>query len=339
MLAFKLSNCVLCWGLLAAAACGSPDTSLFSRCEGSRCGGSSAAGAGQGGLAPVPGERAQSGAGQGAGAGTNAGSDSSLAGFVGGGDSAGGPSSFGGAGAAGGPSSLGGAGAAGGPSPGRGVASGCVPQVGAVSTLFLYNGADSACSLNLAPPRTGSWFAFDDGTCVPPVGSKVSVQTGDHNDSACYVQGTGEGATDWGGGIGFALNGSGASPCEYDASAYSGVLIYVKGSAAATQGPNYQPAASTLRVNVVTTATSDVYGTCTPVDGKCNDHFGVWCTLGSAWARCDVPFGNLSQRGWGAVKHFDKAQLLQIQLVALRDPGASAATNWDISVDDVAFYP
>ena len=166
----------------------------------------------------------------------------------------------------------------------------------------------------------------------------VRSQKGGHGAAGCFVHGSGAGATDWGGGIAFSLNGSREAPCPYDASAYRGVSIYLTGGALATQGPNYQSMPNTVRVNAVTTATSDAHGTCNAALGKCNDHFGVWCTLGLGWSRCDVPFENLSQRGWGAVEHFDKAQLLQIEILTVRDPDAPFATSWDISADDVAFY-
>jgi len=225
---------------------------------------------------------------------------------------------------------------------GRGAsAGGCVTRAGVASALSIYGNDDAggACSFNLAPPSTGTWFRTDDGTGRSPPSFSAETRNDGSNAHGCYVHSSQSGARDWGGGFGFALNGSGDAPCPYDATVYGGLVVLLKGSTRATQGRDYQPRENTVRVNVVTTETSDVFGSCAPADGKCNDHYGVWCSLTNDWARCEVPFDQLSQRGWGAVKKFIKADLLEIQIVAVRDPKASAKTSWDLAAANVAFYP
>jgi hypothetical protein len=223
-------------------------------------------------------------------------------------------------------------------SAGSGGASNCMSQVGLSSALSIYGAGNGACSLSLAPPNVGTWFAFDDGTHMPPPGSSVTAQAGGHGAAGCYVQSAGPGATNWGGGFGFALNGTGDAPCVFDASVYNGIHLSLRGTTQYTEGANYAPTPNLMRVNVVTTATSDTYGTCTGASGLCDDHYGVWCTVGPNFALCDVPFGNLSQRGWGAVEPFDKSQLLQIQILAVRDPAGAGPTTWNVAAEDVTFY-
>ncbi len=276
-------------------------------------GGSTSAGAPQGG--------------SGSGATAQGGDSSASAGMGGGGSASGGTES-----------STGGGGA------GAGGASNCVTQVGVASALTIYGAGNGVCSLSLAAPNVGVWFAFDDGTHMPPPGSSVTAQNGATMGrgptaaAGCYVQGAGPGATNWGGGLGFALNGTGDAPCVFDASAYSGIHLSLRGTTQYTEGANYAPTANLVRVNVVTTATSDTYGTCTGASGECDDHYGVWCTVGPNFALCDVPFGNLSQRGWGAVEPFDKSQLLRIQILAVRDPAGAGPTTWNVAAENVAFY-
>jgi len=220
-------------------------------------------------------------------------------------------------------------------------ASGCVTRAGVASALSIYGNQDAggACSFKLAPPSSGTWFRTDDGTGQSPPSFSAETRSDASNAHGCYVHSSQSGARDWGGGFGFALNGSGDAPCPFDATVYGGIVVLLKGSTRGTQGRDYQPQENTVRVNVVTTETSDLFGSCASADGKCNDHYGVWCSTTNDWARCEVPFDRLSQRGWGAVKKFIKADLLEIQIVAVRDPKGSAETSWDLAAANVAFYP
>lgn len=320
----EFAHGIRCFALFALAACGSAhNDALFAECVAPQCTPSATtSNADQAGASSAAGgpEHAMHGQGD-------------IA--SGGASSAGGAADSNGSldgGGAGDSPSMGGAGA--------GASNHCVTQMGVATALTVYHqgSGDHGCSLELDPPRSGTWFTFDDGTGSPTPSSSVSAHPGNPSDRGCSVVGTGKGTTNWGGGIGFVLNGNEASACPYDAAAYGGLALYLKGSTVATQGPNYQANENIVRVDVVTTATSDIDGTCLPADEKCNDHFGAWCLLSQDWTRCDVPFDNLSQRGWGAVKHFDKAQLLKIQITVVRDSAGSRPTDWDIAVDDVAFY-
>jgi hypothetical protein len=238
----------------------------------------------------------------------------------------------------------GGAGGAVGDGPGRAgsssAADGCVPQVGSVSEPYVYGRPQDAgaCSLSLASPLTGAWFRLDDTTSPAPQLFGVEAYS-EGGQRACAVRSVQSRALDWGGGLGFSLSGSGNATCPFDATAYSGLTLSLRGRTFGTQGEGYLASRDTVRVNVVTTATSARYGTCDEASEKCNDHFGVWCVATEQWTRCEVPFDHLSQRGWGAVHAFDKAQVVQIQIVAVRDPDAFVATSWDIAATDVAFYP
>ncbi len=219
-------------------------------------------------------------------------------------------------------------------------ADGCVTRVGSVSEPSAYGKPPEggACSLSLTLPFTGTWFRLDDATSLAPqlFGVEALSQGGQRS---CVVRSIQSRASDWGGGLGFSLNGSGSATCPFDATAYRGLTVSLKGRTLGTQGEGYQASRDTVRVNVVTTATSTSHGTCDAATEKCNDHFGAWCVATDQWTRCQVAFDQLSQRGWGAVHAFDKAAILQVQLVAVRDPDALVPTSWDISATDVAFYP
>ncbi|HEY4158213.1 MAG TPA: hypothetical protein VGM29_08955 [Polyangiaceae bacterium] len=333
-------------------ACGSPSGSaFFGGCPHGGCvpfsatsagtgglvaqGGNSQGGDGQGGSSGGDAGGAQGGAGAGAGAGGGlAGAGGSAAGAgnagFGGGGEGGGDSGASGTAGASGDAAGGNAGSAGDAgSSGAGGLSSCLPQVGANS--LIYDGSEGACTLGLAPPRTGVWYAFDDGTTPQP--SLVSPQAGGRGSggSGCSIHDTGNGATDYGGGFSLVFNGTATAPCVYDASVYTGIHLYLRGSTTATQTAN-----NMVRVNVVTTTTSDEFGTCT---NACNDHYGVWCAvMNGNFTLCDVPFGNLSRRGFGSPADFSKAQVLFLQILAVRAPGAQGGTNWNLSADDVTFY-
>ena len=330
-------KCVLGSLVPVVVACSSPSgAALFETCRGAACDAASPQGGAAQGGAAAAGSSDQGGASSGQAIVTGATSATSAAGTAGasqGGTSGGSVAGDSGTGGQGGSPQQGAGGSA-----GSGGASSCSVRVGLPSDLTIYSGGDGACALGLSPPIAGTWFAFDDGSHMPPPGSSVNAQMGGRG-GGCYVQGGGPGATNWGGGFGFALNGSGTAPCVFDASAYSGIHLYLRGNTVGTEGVNYAPTANIVRVNVVTTATSGMYGTCDPAQGQCDDHFGVWCPVGQAWAQCNVPFGNLSQRGWGAVETFDKSQLLQVQILAVRDTAAAGPTTWNVGADDVAFYP
>jgi hypothetical protein len=337
--------------LLVLIACGSPSGStFFGGCPHGGCVPFSATNAGTGGLV-AQGGNPQGGDGQGGSSGGDAGAAQGGAGAggglagaggsaagagsagLGGGDSgASGASGTAGTAGASGDAAGGNAGSAGDAgSGGAGGSSSCLPQVGALSNTLIYDGSEGACTLALAPPRSGVWYAFDDGTTPEP--SLVSPQAGGRGGggTGCSIHDTGNGATNYGGGFSLVFNGTAAAPCVYDASVFTGIHLYLRGSTTATQTTN-----NMVRVNVVTTTTSDEFGTCT---NACNDHYGVWCPVMSGnFTLCDVPFGNLSRRGFGSPADFSKAQILFLQILAVRAPGAQGGTNWNLTADDVTFY-
>lgn len=147
---------------------------------------------------------------------------------------------------------------------------------------------------------------------------------------------SGSGFTDWGGAVGFDFNPAQTGKCEYDASAYAGIRVYLKGATTGTVGASSKPKENSVRVNIgipATVATADG-GTCTT---KCSDHFGEWCTVTSSYAVCNLDFTTISQVGRGTAAIFDKSRLLQFFIQAVKDNNATS-DDWDIWIDDVQFY-
>jgi hypothetical protein len=109
----------------------------------------------------------------------------------------------------------------------------------------------------------------------------------------------------------------------------------MKGTTSGTQGAAYQPVDNVIRLALVTSQTIPPAkgGTC---EVKCDDSYGVFCSLTSTWTVCDAPFASIKQEGWGAPVAFDATQILLITFGAGRY--SQATVSWDFWVDDVTFY-
>lgn len=220
----------------------------------------------------------------------------------------------------------------------------CVPVTGAPGDLLIYDGTPGAsgCDDRLNPPHTGHWFAFNDGTGqqTPAAGQvHAGVLNGRGGANDCMIQTQGSNFSGWGGSLKLWLN-YGQGVCSFDASNYSGIRFYIRGSTNGTMGPGSVAADNTVRVNVPTrsTASVDQGGACVPEGGPCDDSYGTWCTVTPDWTQCEVPFDNLSQSGWGMDASFLKSEILSLQIQASRYEAGGGTVSWDLYVDDVTFY-
>ena len=222
----------------------------------------------------------------------------------------------------------------GGTTPGTGGAApsdSCTPGASATEPLIddLSDG-DNA----IAAPRQGWWYTFNDSTNggttvqVPapdPTGVAPFEPSADGADFAAVTSGT-MGSTEEPvpyAGIGFALNGSSAGPCTYNATGFAGIKFRAKGTV-------------NLRVKFPTPATVPTTdgGTCAT---GCYDDYGYVVTVTPDWAEHTVPFAMATQEGWGtaAGTSLDITQILQIQF---QTSGAVAGSAFEFAIDDVTFY-
>lgn len=175
--------------------------------------------------------------------------------------------------------------------------------------------------------RVGRWNAYNDGTGtqMPSAGSELVPEGPGANSTQLALHTSGSGFTDWGAGLQVDLNnsGSGAAAREpFDASAYTGVTFYAKGS-------------GQIRVEFVTQATTEPSqgGTCAE---NCYDSHGSDpIALSAEWAPITLFFANLTQEGWGTPADFSPAQLLGLNFKALK--GDTADATFDLWIDEVSF--
>jgi hypothetical protein len=170
--------------------------------------------------------------------------------------------------------------------------------------------------------RAGFWYTFNDGqggTQLPaPNGPFLpDPNTGGYPGSARARRTQGSAFSGYAG-FGFDLNNRAGSRQAYDASAYGGIMLWVRGSV-------------NVRVLFPTRATAPVSegGECT---AGCNDSFGLEVPVTAEWTEQTVSFATLHQLGTTTAGAFDPKALLGI---AFSVPAGSA---FDVWVDEIGFY-
>jgi len=162
--------------------------------------------------------------------------------------------------------------------------------------------------------RSGSWFAFDDESSGTHSG--VRIESAQRRGSSAAVCISGEDFAVWGGGMGFALAQMGSARQPYDASEYTGVSFWAKGSS------------TEFRVMLVDKYSDPGAGQC----ASCNDHFYGAFTPSSAWQRFTFAWPDLEQRGFGdAHPNVCPAELRAIQFQW------PANEDFELCLDDIAF--
>ena len=243
------------------------------------------------------------------------GGTSSGSGAVGGSTSANGGSAGESAGTGGAGANAGGGGASGGANSGGTGGTGGSAGAGACGNLIddMESGTGYICEGN---GRVGSWFSYVDaqGSFSPagdPVPTSVVSPARDGSQRAMHAYGT---RVDYAG-FGFWMSDV---PITYDASAYTGIRFYAKG----TPG--------TLKVIVQTAATeSTTYGgDCTLPTLSCAGNDAGVSLDSSAWALKTVPFSELRN----GTAPFDKSDIWSIEF---QPEGAGSFDYW---IDDLSFY-
>ncbi|WP_437967947.1 hypothetical protein WMF04_01010 [Sorangium sp. So ce260] len=199
---------------------------------------------------------------------------------------------------------------------------------------------DGDSAIQEAGGRVGHWYSYNDGTGTqtPPVYSEAmpvgfipEALSPPRGQSTMAVHTFGSGFTEWGAGVGFALNGPDMGLLAYDASAYTGIVFWARlGDASAT---------TTMKVNVSDKVSEPAGGICDESgedeDRKCFDHWHHMALLGTEWAQIVIPFDALTREGTGAepdAPAVDRAGLYVIEFRFAQDE------DFDVYIDDVGFY-
>lgn len=162
--------------------------------------------------------------------------------------------------------------------------------------------------------RVGGWYAYDDMTPGTRTGAELKSAGRAGSKNALCI--SGQGFTGWGGGIGFSFVEDGSSRKPYDASAYTGITFWARGSA--TQ----------FRAMLVDKYSDPAASLCT----SCYDHFQAAFTPSSEWKRYTFSWKQLKQLGFGEAK----PNVCAADLYALQFQW-SGSQPFELCLDDVAF--
>ncbi|WP_437642591.1 CIA30 family protein [Sorangium sp. So ce854] len=189
---------------------------------------------------------------------------------------------------------------------------------------------DNDNAINAAGGRVGYWYTFNDGTegatQEPPPDPEGTGETPftmtalepARGQSMYAARSWGSGFETWGAGFGFDLNSPEGAKAPYDASAYTGITLWAKGTTSATV--------------MISDPGTD------PEGGVCTDECDKWqksLALTEEWQQFTIPFADLKQGGWGTpagTDQIDATKLYSIQFQVGTDP------EFDVYIDDLAFY-
>ncbi len=170
--------------------------------------------------------------------------------------------------------------------------------------------------------RRPLWFQYDDGTSGTLRREEVEVQGREENGRVLHASSSG--FVRWGAGFGATLHpqSSPSRACAYDASAYTGVRLRVRG-----RGRLH------LSFADPTSTPTDQGGTCQGEESRCYDRPGVWLHLTEEWRTVEYPFCAFTPAGWGGTRDpLDPSQLMGLHFVA------GPRETMEAWLDDVAFY-
>jgi hypothetical protein len=182
--------------------------------------------------------------------------------------------------------------------------------------------------------RSGSWFLFNDGTGTQTpmkvANTPLPAEAGGACQSAFGFHTTGQNFTVWGFGLGTDLAAkTGTARTTYDLSPYTGLALRAKAD---------KPAS--LRLSISDVGTTPEGAQCTDTTDKtnparCGDYFGKEFSLTSEWQDLQMPWSEMTQRGWGLpiAAGFGAAHAYTFRLQVKGT--AAAPANFDLWLDDV----
>lgn len=207
--------------------------------------------------------------------------------------------------------------------------------------------------------RAGPWYTYNDGSA----GATQSPRSGDpfvadfaatthktdYGVSVGFARTTGGGFTTWGAGFGFDLahpKTAGKSP--YDASAYTGLHLYVKAVVDGPNTPKEQQHVTAISINLLDSDNVPPSGGGVCIDDskvtpakKCQDVFSYNIALQggtkdfSTWQEVKVKWTDFAQAGWGTPAPSGGPDLGA--LLAIHFQFDKSGKQFDVSVDDIAF--
>ncbi|WP_437284990.1 CIA30 family protein [Sorangium sp. So ce406] len=190
---------------------------------------------------------------------------------------------------------------------------------------------DNDNAINAAGGRVGYWYTFNDGTegatQEPPPDPEGTGETPftmtalepARGQSTYAARSWGSGFEEWGAGFGFDLNSPEGEKASYDASAYTGITFWAKGTARGATVMISDPGTD-------------------PAGSVCTDECDKWqksLTLTEEWQQFTIPFADLKQGGWGTpagADQIDASKLYSIQFQV------GVAPEFDVYIDDLGFY-
>ncbi|WP_434041517.1 MULTISPECIES: hypothetical protein [Sorangium] len=238
-------------------------------------------------------------------------------------------------GATSGPSSASSTGGA----PGAGTGGGEGP--GPMDVALIDDMEDGDGAIEEVGGRVGYWYSYNDGTGTqtPPVYSEAmpvgfipEALTPPRGESTMAMHTFGSGFTEWGAGVGFALNGPDMGLFPYDASAYSGIKLWARlGDAGAV---------TAMKVNVSDKVSEPAGGICDESAGegdpnRCFDHWFYTAPLGTEWAEIVIPFEELTRLGTGAEPTAEAVDVTGLYTIEFR---FAQGEDFDVYIDDISFY-
>jgi hypothetical protein len=207
-----------------------------------------------------------------------------------------------------------------------------VPDVGVMPNGAMINDMEAGTAIQTTS-SPGYWYTYNDQTAgamqTPMVNGTFNTAPiqPPRGDSHYGVHTTGSGFTGWGAGMGF--NFIGPKMSTVDASKYKGITFYGKGG-------------GSVRINVLTKATTPEGCVCASQPKGCYDHFSVLKTFTSDFTQFNIAWADLAQQGYGAPATFDPKTLMGVNFQSLNpsttlpSPTPYAVDFW---IDDIAFMP
>ncbi|HWZ91267.1 MAG TPA: hypothetical protein VNW92_20540, partial [Polyangiaceae bacterium] len=177
--------------------------------------------------------------------------------------------------------------------------------------------------------RVGRWWVYGDEGCVVLPQRAHADAPGGENPSHFALHVAASDCTEWGFGLGFALNLAG-SRCSYDASIYDGIYFWARSGEDPVEA----------RFNVGTRQTEPFdYGGDGSCEGKggglsCWDQHSVALTLTANWRQFAYTWAELKQMGWGYAAIFDPKALTSVGLSAPQQP----SKRREMWLDQVSFF-
>jgi endoglucanase len=162
--------------------------------------------------------------------------------------------------------------------------------------------------------REGTWFAFDDASGGTRTDPEIAPAERDGSRNALCLDGSN--FTRWGGGFGFPLSGVGVARLPYDASNYTGVSFWARGSS--TQ----------FRFMLVDKYSDPTASLCS----GCNDHFNFSFTPSADWQKFTFGWREARQIGFGD----PQPSVCPAALYAFQAQWPSNQ-SFELCLDDIAF--